>query len=615
MTEQKATFFEAKKSPIPQGIESEKKVGKKRIISWGADNLYPQWLNQLFHNNAIHSGIIRSKVHYTTSGGLGYDGDENDQEDQLRWQQFLSNGASDYDLNEIMQMASLDFEIANKFIIKGRWSLDFSRVEKVELIDFEKARKLIDSDDIIVSNDWSNKNESLKVYRVLDLSVKGGSGQREREFYIEYQERSKQYKDKDSSKLSKGCYPSPPYSGGLSAICTGIEIDAYQNAEIMNGFSLGSIINLNNGEPKNDDDKKRLEKALKSSSTGANQAGGVMVLYNNGKDREASVTNLNGNDLNSRYIEVNKDTQKNILRAHSVTTPILFGFKEEGTLGNATELEIGYAIMKSNYFRSRQNALLSVINYIATKCNGLKGSIYFNQVELDLPTEEQAVEQPTVQINQSYPSQADFKSDDDQKSAEERLVAALSKVGRSKASFSIAKQTPVEDHTKLNEQQALEDFQREHFDEHLDDDDINALNLINEGNDFNNVRKALGMKSIELAKLYQRLIQLKLMNPDGGLTQAGVQQSAIRDIEKMEILYSYELRFDAPALVEGGKSRDFCVKLIELGRLYTREEIDLISSQEGRDVWTFKGGWYHDPDQDRNFPFCRHTWMQNVVFT
>jgi hypothetical protein len=175
------------------------------------------------------------------------------------------------------------------------------------------------------------------------------------------------------------------------------------------------------------------------------------------------------------------------------------------------------------------------------------------------------------------------------------------------------KSSAVTDSKSLNEQEALDQFQREQFAD-LDDDDIQALNLINEGNDFSNVRQALGMKSVQLAKLYQKLISLKLMNPNGGLTQAGAQQTAIRDVAKMEILYGYEERSDAPALVEGGKSREFCLALLSLNRLYTREEIDMISAQEGYDVFSFKGGWYHDPVSDKNFPFCRHTWMQNVVF-
>ena len=74
---------------IPEPIETVDKA--KGIIKWGKDNLYPQWLNDMFYKSAIHSGIIRSKVHYTTSGGLNYEGD-----DLEAWELFYKNGNSDF---------------------------------------------------------------------------------------------------------------------------------------------------------------------------------------------------------------------------------------------------------------------------------------------------------------------------------------------------------------------------------------------------------------------------------------------------------------------------------------------------------------------------------------
>ena len=86
------------------------------------------------------------------------------------------------------------------------------------------------------------------------------------------------------------------------------------------------------------------------------------------------------------------------------------------------------------------------------------------------------------------------------------------------------------------------------------------------------------------------------------------------DVSTAKIMYSYEKRSTAPALSPGGKSRPFCVALLRSNKVYSREDIDRISSFEGRNVFMFKGGWYHDPKQDKNFPFCRHTWVQNIVF-
>lgn len=607
---EKMVFMKGKPSNIPQAIESNKKVGDFEIISWGKDNLYPQWLNYLYENNSIHGGIIRSKVHYTVSGGLSYDGDENDKIDVANWKMFLKNGNSDFNLNEIVEQAALDLYLSSKFILRGIWDINFEKCEKLELIDYETGRKLVNSDNLIYSEDWSDKNANVKIYKPLDLTLKGSkptAGEtREREFFIEYEVRPKQSKIKDKRKIKKGVYPSPPYSGGIRSICTGIDVDEYQNSEINNNFALGTIVNLNNGKPKNPQDKKDIEGGIKGAATGVNNTGGVWIAYNNGKDRAATVERLNGNDLADRYNSVDTGSHKKTLYAHSITAPILFGFKEEGSLGNATELQIAYSIMKANQFRVAQNALLSAINLIGRSCNGLKGNIIFNEVELELPKEES--ETPSVIIDQRKFS-TDEKSKEDK---EKSLLHQLGQVGSERSSFRLLHRSEIRT-AEFDETTVVDDFRKSVFAE-LSSNQSQVLALIAEGNDFTNIKTAMELKASQLARIYQTLISEGLLEKDGKLTESGFRQVAADDSSKMRIVYSYELRVDAPPLKPGGKSRDFCETLVGLNRFYSREEINVISAIEGYDVFQFKGGWYHNPETDQNKPFCRHTWVQNVVF-
>jgi len=110
------------------------------------------------------------------------------------------------------------------------------------------------------------------------------------------------------------------------------------------------------------------------------------------------------------------------------------------------------------------------------------------------------------------------------------------------------------------------------------------------------------------------LQNLELITEAGAVTEMGLTEISIQEVENIEILYEYRLRPNAPALVEGGKSRDFCVKLIGLNRLYTREEINMISGVEGYDVFAYRGGWYTNPDTEVHEPGCRHEWSQVVTF-
>lgn len=576
-------FFVKKEVTLPTPTETV----RNGVVQWGKNNDYPQYLNGLFYSCAVHSGIIRSKVHYTVSGGLSYEG-----ADLEKWEKFLANGKSEFNLNDVAEQASLDSELYNGIALKGLWSIDRSTIEYIETIDFEKLRYKEDSDSILVSEDWNDRRVTPKM-----LNPFNPFDRKEREFYIIWKEKTKQiFEGKDTTSF----YPVPPYSGGLTSILTDVKITKYQLNEISNGFSTGTILNLNNGIPQNDDDKRKLEKEIKDNATGEDNAGGMLVLYANGKDREASVVNISGNDLNDRYNSLSKDVRENIVLSHSVTTPILFGVKTEGSLGNATELEIGYNIMNANYFEYRRRAIYSMLEYLFIKgCRGT-GKIRFNEVSLGFETKEEPVEQFKKQ---------EFNSDD--------VLSMFESCGteRTKLKCITKKSLPNEFNIDTENETFLKEFSRFEF-EGLSKIESQVVTLVNDGEAFNNIAIALNLKPRKLARIFNRLIKNDIIKPNGGLTDRGVVEVAKSKPERIEIFYSYDL---SPSIT--GKSiiptsRDFCREMVKLSqtRVWSRQDINNISGVLGYDVFRYRGGWYNNPDLKKNTPWCRHVWNQEITF-
>lgn len=72
------------------------------------------------------------------------------------------------------------------------------------------------------------------------------------------------------------------------------------------------------------------------------------------------------------------------------------------------------------------------------------------------------------------------------------------------------------------------------------------------------------------------------------------------------VKYSYEVKPGiGPAII--ATTRPFCIKMIQLNRLYSRAEIEAISLRLGYSVWDRKGGWWGKK------PECRHRWQSNIV--
>jgi len=79
---------------------------------------------------------------------------------------------------------------------------------------------------------------------------------------------------------------------------------------------------------------------------------------------------------------------------------------------------------------------------------------------------------------------------------------------------------------------------------------------------------------------------------------------------EFDIRFSYEWKSIVPANERNSAehpSRPFCIKLMDLDRFYTRQQIESISERLGYDVFTRGGGWWGYS------PSCRHEWRSNIV--
>jgi hypothetical protein len=563
-------FYDASRK-LPQVLPTEKEKGD--IIYWGSDNLYPNYLASLMYMCAIHGGIIRSKVHYTVSGGLEYQG-----EDKMVWDAFFKNGNSDYNLDELSEPLSKDLEVYNAYAV----AVTFLNGKPFQLdhVPFEKLRRRVDGG-WSYSDDWSNRNEDVKNFKTLDLKNPVG-----RQLVVWYE---KPAQVKLGKKLKSGKYPEPPYSGGIKSIETDIEITNFNSNEAANNFSIGTLISLNDGKPPGEGEAEALRQRVIDDMTGTDNANGVAVYFANGKDNAPTVMNLNGNNLADRYEMTERRVKENILLAHSVTSGILFGVKTAGQLGGTTELEVAYNLMKNGYFRYRQNALLSVINYLA-KAAGCIGKARFKEVSLDFS------QQSTPQA----PQQLKLESHTDP------ILERFKAVGRTKDPNKIVGSRAA-NLDALDEERFIGSFQAFA----LTDLSAKVLNILKNGETVDGVVKALKIEPAKAAWVVKKLTEQGYYDK-GVVTKAGNTLLAKTGAVKLVVMYSYEVRpeLNQPAVID--TTRDFCREMMRENKVYTRQEIEDIGNAVERDVWRYRGGWYHNPDGD-NTPFCRHYWQQNLV--
>ncbi len=612
------------------------------FIKWGKKNDYPFFLVDLFNGSAWHQGIIKNKTYYIAGGGLEVVSGE--------LSRFLANSYTDFTMDEIVEQLAFDYELFGAFAVKGTWNKEGTRVAMWEYLPVDAIRISSDERMYYLSDDWTVQQQSaektnLRTLPALDENNKTGS------FVLYYKDPAKK------ARKEHGVYPKPPYQGGITAIQTDCDISKFHMYELQNGFKSGTMITFMDGFPETQEEAESFKNQIKGPSSNIENSGDIIITFAPSSDQAPKVENLTGNDLDKRYDMLQSSVQQNILVAHSVVAPSLFGVAPEGSF-NAAESADLYEIFKKTYVEARQKRIEYILNYMV-KLSGDVGTLKLKDVT-PIGTTETAPAQPVAQettfnrqdinalmdvvskmndgkissesaltiIMTTYPhideaqarkivglqpggyqlSSCKFDCEDDE-------IGYFAQYGETANNFDVIATFPIAWDTPSEEVFSKQDQLFATIGEinlQISDFDKNVLKLIGDGEDSNAIAKALNTNIENIAKSMAKLVKWEVITK-GEITDLGkqfVQEKEI-PVERFEVRYGYRTRLDVPPAKTG--SRKFCEKLIELNRLYTRDEINSISSRVDRDVWRYRGGWYTNPDTQASTPWCRHEWIQQLV--
>jgi hypothetical protein len=308
---------------------------------------------------------------------------------------------------------------------------------------------------------------------------------------------------------------------------------------------------------------------------------------------------LNGNDLDKRYEVTAASVQQNILVAHSVTAPTLFGVMQQGSF-NAAESGDLFEIFKTTYVSTRQKRIEWMLNYMA-ELGGYIGSVKLVDVLPLKSVAKETIIEPVAACKHN--------------SFTDNEISIFSEFGESQDNYKVISSHPIAWDTPSEEVFSRQELMFETIGEikiQIKDFDKNVLSLLKKGEDSTSIAKALNTNIEAVAKSINQLSTWELYQK-GNTTNLG--DSLLEDLQieiaEFEVRYSYQPIPGIPPVETS--SREFCLKLLELRRSYSRQDIDSISNRVDRNVWTYRGGWYTNPKTKKTTPWCRHEWVQQLV--
>jgi hypothetical protein len=621
-------FREAK---IPLPIEKQK--AGQTWVSWGENNDYPQFLIGLYYNSSIHGGIVNSKVKYIASSGL-----DAQTTDLPKWELIKKNGNAPFSLDEITLMVAKDFELLDSFAIMFKKN-PVSKFWDAHHVSTELIRKGEDSSFFYYSENWKERNQNeektgfKKIKNIEDLSLE------DKECLLYVSSRSKQHIiDEKTGLLTKSVYPIPSYSGAIKSIMASIEMNYFRYSEVVNSFKGGTMINIPTGAPDNEHDKKKLIAQLKGEATERDKQGGIVVTFSRGSENAPTVTQINGNNLDQRYLLTQESIIDDIMVGHSVISPTLFSIKTAGQLGGSSELETAYQLFMNNYALERQKIITDALQYAHYTLNSFVGDIFFISKPLSLSQEPDSksivadslnkmspllanavLKNLTINEQRALAGLAPLPNGDvisqptlTQMSSEvsdETVISWFSELGRTE--YKEVYSQEVKDFSKL-EMSEKELLSKYSFANDLTADQLKIVEMINNGESYGAIVKAIDKGATYVSR---QLVELEKLGMIKGFELTPKGKTNVGEVS-FEVVYQYREREGIPPLK--GESRSFCKNLIALKRVFTREEIDQITTRLkangiDRNVWEYKGGWYTNPETGVHTPSCRHTWFQIII--
>jgi hypothetical protein len=598
--------------PYPIPYESQNS-SDSTYVKFGLDNLYPQALLKLFEQSAIHSSIINSKVNYIIGEGIGIEGDT--------YNPMVNETEK---LSELVTKIVYDYEIHNYFLVKITYN-KLGQVMYYHHIPAHQARWNKSKTKIYVNHNWRLYNKTVTYDRYYPMLQ---DNQYEQKVFLFDGYRPSEY----------NVYPAPPYSS-LKAIATSIAIDDFNLNNIINNFSPASIITFFNGENVSAKRKEEIAEDIKKKYSGT-QGGKIIVDFQTSNGKEASIRQLSDNSWADAYLNLEQSITNTILTSHSVVNQGLFGVKTAGQLGMQNELELAFQLFKNSYITVRRNEVLSALKLMFT-----------NSAVIVNPSRIEWIEKPLFQTELDTATKEKILTIN-----ELRKLAGYDELQSGNRLLSEPAQAPAVQPTELGVEKkksynlTYDDYLKvEHLGSSMDEFEIieeeyerfskcehDGCVTITEkfdkesdianyiiGNDVKNLtiadiqnelaKQKVDVTQDQIQKAIDKLVKGKMItvsSNDNGITiRPNPMPSIPNTTSEIFTMFQYVKKPSLKGSAIIPTTRDFCRSILNANKLYSREDIQQMTSVFGYNIMRFAGGWYFNPETQEATKSCRHKWI------
>ncbi len=341
----------------------------REFVTYGYDNLYGDYLRDLFLGSSIQSAVVNGVSEMIYGEGLDATDREEKPEQWLKTQRMLEQ--SD---DHLLRQLCFDLKLYGQCYVQVIWNRVRTEIAELRFLPAHSVRcGIADSqgrvDKFFVSPDWSRVREN----RYAPIEYPAWDTEDRTQAASVYQIKS----------WTPGIhyYGLPDYVGSTNYIELDREVSSFHLNNIKNGLFPSMMLAFNNGIP-SDEERRTIERHVNDKFSGSNNAGRLLISFNDGSDNAPQLTPVNPNDNDGMYEFLATECTTKILAGHRITSPLLFGIRGQGDGfgNNAEELRDSFSLFQNTVIKPFQRTLLDGLQPLFAT-NGIDLDFYFKTLK------------------------------------------------------------------------------------------------------------------------------------------------------------------------------------------------------------------------------------------
>lgn len=368
-------------------VSPAESVDRKGWLSYGQDNLFPQYLDELAKSSPVHGALNHSITQIIKGKGLNAG--------------TYTQAIVDIGLEKAHGGAAADKKKYGGYYIEIIYDSNEAdrRIARINHLPFDECRIAVSGEQevevgIFHSTDWKQAQGRKKKYHPTFIPkfnwLTRSTEARQVYWCFNY--------------AGSQVYPKPDYWPAVNYIELDRQIGIYHVNNIMNGLFPSFIINFFYGQA-SPEDKMKLQTEWNERMAGAKNAGKALFFFNERDTTKPDIQSFPLSDADKQYEFLSKEATAKIMIGHRVTTPLLFGVRDQTGFGsNKDEMATGLAIFNRQVIEPEQREIAEGYEYVlSNQYNGIQIEIVPN-TPLELP-QAAAPQVPATQQPQQLSAQ------------------------------------------------------------------------------------------------------------------------------------------------------------------------------------------------------------------